>query len=58
MTEEQELRAWSLEIAAVLLQEKSRKLDNDLFNLAAKVGEYIRDGKTPPKGKSLTEMEW
>jgi hypothetical protein len=49
MTPEQQLRAWSLEVAAILRQGKSRSMDNGLFELAGEIEEYIRTGKTPPR---------
>jgi hypothetical protein len=48
MTEEQELRAWSLSIVAILQKEKPGDWTK-LVKSAALIGDYIKTGAMPPE---------
>jgi hypothetical protein len=52
---EQELRAWSLAISAILQKDKSIDLAK-LIESAAAISGYIKTGITPPRKPSVTEV--
>jgi hypothetical protein len=57
MTEQQELRAWSLAITAIIQKDKSADFTN-LLKSADVISEYIKTGSIPPKKdkRALYEM--
>ena len=56
---EQELRAWSLAIAA-LLQKESKPLEfsSELIKTAVNIGNYIKTGELPPEKDRSALYEW
>jgi hypothetical protein len=54
---DQELRAWSLTISAILQKNKSPEF-SELIERAAIISSYIKTGEVPPKKNTMTLYEW
>jgi hypothetical protein len=54
---DQELRAWSLAISAIIQKDKSPDFAK-LTESAAVISDYIKTGKIPPKKDTSAFYEW